>query len=191
MNKKTKIIITVIVIAVFGVISFFVYKNNITPDNISLNNFAGWKTITDQKFGISFLYPEQLAAQYIHTVDWPPQIQVLNMPFACNEGGSEIMQAGQTLKQVINNHTYCVTKESEGAAGSIYTMYAYAFPVDLVNSIQEKNKTIIFTFSLRAVQCDNYDDPQKTACKNERTTFDINNIADKIAESMRFLTPTQ
>lgn len=134
----------------------------------------GWKTTTGTP---SFSYPEKLPYKYISEVDWPPQIQELNQVFSCNEGGSEIMTAGQTKKQTINGTEYCVTKESEGAAGSIYTQYAYAFP--------RNGKTDIITFSLRFVQCANYDDPNKTECENERSSFSIDGTVDGMAKSIK------
>lgn len=134
-----------------------------------------WKNVTSN--GVTFQYPETLLTEYIHAVDWPPQVQVLNEPFNCTEAGSETVRAGQTVKRMVDNRTYCVTKESEGAAGSIYTNYVYAFPMD--------SKTIIFTFSLRSVQCANYDDPQKTACENERSAFDLDSTVDRMARSIQ------
>jgi len=137
-----------------------------------------WKTFSDVNQGIIFKYPQDWGTTYIHPVDWPPKVQVINQPFNCTEGGTEIAQAGITTKTIINGTTYCITKESEGAAGSIYTNYAYAFAKD--------NETIIFTFTGRAVQCDNYDDPQKTACKNERASFVLDNLLDPMAKSFVF-----
>ncbi len=134
-----------------------------------------WKTTTSN--GITFQYPETLLTTYINAQDWPPQVQVLSEPFTCTEAGLETDRAGQTTKRMVDDRTYCVTKENEGAAGSIYTNYAYAFPKD--------GKTIIFTFSLRAVQCANYEDPQKTACENERSAFDLDSTVDRMARSIK------
>lgn len=136
-----------------------------------------WQTITDSKSGATFSAPEQLSTKYISTVEWPPQIQILKEPFACTDAGTEITRRGQTEKRTIDGRTYCVTKMAEGAAGSIYTQYAYAFSL--------AGKTIIFTFTLRAVQCANYDDPQKTACENERLVFDPDRIVDRMANSLK------
>ncbi len=133
-----------------------------------------WKTATES--GITFQYPETLLTTYINTQDWPPQIQVLNELYTCTEAGSETARAGKTEKQLVDNREYCRTSIVEGAAGSIYTNYAYAFPKD--------DKTVIFTFSLRAVQCANYDDPQKTACENERSAFDLDSTVDRMARSI-------
>lgn len=138
---------------------------------------SSWKTIIDPKTGLSFQYPEKLSTKYIDVVDWPPQIQVLNKPFTCTETGSEIAPAGKTEKRMVGSNAYCLTQESEGAAGSTYTQYAYAFSRD--------SQTIIFTFTLRAVQCANYDDPQKTACENERSAFNPDIIADQMASSIK------
>lgn len=135
-----------------------------------------WKTATQS--GVTFQYPETLFTKYIHTIDWPPQVQVLNKPFTCTGAGEENTRAGQTMKITVSDRVYCVTKESEGVAGSIYTNYAYAFPSD--------DKTIIFTFSLRTVQCANYDDPEKIACENERLSFDLDSTIDRIAISLKF-----
>ena len=135
-----------------------------------------WKSMTDSKTGITFQYPETLLTTYLHTQDWPPQIQVLSEPYRCAEAGSETTRAGKTEKRLVDNREYCRTSIVEGAAGSIYTQYAYAFPKD--------GKTIIFTFSLRAVQCANYDDPQKTDCENERSAFDLDSTVDRMARSI-------
>lgn len=143
-----------------------------------------WKTTTDSKTGITFKYPETLLTTYIHAQDWPPQIQVLNQPFSCTEAGSETAQAGITMKRMVDDRTYCVTKESDGAAGSIYTNYAYAFPLYSTGSTQADRKTAIFTFSLRAVQCANYDNPQRKACEGERETFDLDSIVDRMVRSI-------
>ena len=86
------------------------------------------------------------------------------------------MQNGQTAKETINGKDYCVTKESEGAAGSIYESYVYAFPF--------KEQTATLSFTVRFVQCYNYDEPSTTKCLNERSTFDVDKIASQIAESV-------
>lgn len=109
--------------------------------------------------------PPQLNTKYISPVDWPPKLEVVAGPFSCNE------------PRTINGHNYCVTAESEGAAGSIYTMYAYAYP--------RGNQTAILTFSLRFVQCANYDEPPKGECERERATFNLDRLIDQIATNWR------
>lgn len=143
-----------------------------------------WQTTTDDKAGITFQYPTDLLTTYIHTVDWPPKVQVLYEAFTCTEAGTETARAGKTEQRLVDDRTYCVTTESEGAAGSIYTNYAYAFPLYSTGSTQADRKVIIFTFSLRAVQCANYDEPQKTDCEKEREAFDLDSIIDRMARSI-------
>ncbi len=140
-------------------------------------NTQNWEIFSDIRKGIKFQYPKQLPFKYIYTIDWPPQIQILNNPFSCAEAGTETDRAGGTIKEPINGQTYCVTKETQGAAGSIYTMYAYAFPF-------EQNKTAIFTFSLRFSQCANYEDPNKAECETERASFDTNLVISQIASTL-------
>lgn len=142
----------------------------------AVNNL--WGTFTDGERKLSFQYPRELAAQYIDALDWPPQVQVLNEPFSCTEAGDESARAGGTKKITIEGREYCVTKVTEGAAGSIYTQYAYAFSVG--------EQTVIFTFTLRFSQCGNYGDPQKTACENERASFDIDSMINRITQTFRF-----
>ncbi|MCX6813600.1 MAG: hypothetical protein NTV77_03975 [Candidatus Azambacteria bacterium] len=131
--------------------------------------------------GISYLvfinFPDSLSTIYMHALDWPPQAAVVDGPFTCVEAGSEITSAGRTEKHIINNREYCVTKQSEGAAGSIYTQYIYALP--------KGGKTVVFTFTIRATQCGNYDDPKKTECENERASFDIDNLIDRVAQTLK------
>lgn len=140
---------------------------------------AHWKTMTDAKTGISFRYPETLTTTYIHTVDWPPSAQVVGQPYSCTEAGAQTQPAGRTSRRMVDDREYCVTMTSEGAAGSTYTQYAYALPYS-------KN-TLIFTFTLRAPQCGNYDEPQKMACEQERASFDIDSVIDTIAQTVTVL----
>ncbi len=149
-------------------------KCEFTPCPV-VDETKSWKTFTDTKQGISFKYPESLLITYMRPESWPPKIAVLNKTFTCVEGGTEIAQAGKTVKQFINNTEYCITKASEGATGSIYTTYTYAFP--------KATKTITFTFTIRATQCANYDEPNKTACEKEREAFDLDGVVDRMAQS--------
>jgi hypothetical protein len=147
-----------------------------TCPNISQIDTSNWKSFRDTKTGLSFRYPGELDTTYIHALDWPPAFQILEQPFSCNEAGLETARAGRTEGHVIDGQVYCVTKISEGAAGSIYTQNAYAFP--------KGNRVVVFNFSLRSVQCANYDDPQKSACQTEQASFDLNNLIHQIATSL-------
>ncbi|MBI5530988.1 MAG: hypothetical protein HY918_05855 [Candidatus Doudnabacteria bacterium] len=136
-----------------------------------------WQTFTDATTTSSFQYPATLPTKYISATDWPPAVQILNQPFTCTQAGTSTSRAGQTVRKTVNGHDYCITQVSEGAAGSIYNQYAYAFA--------QNNKTVILNFTLRMVQCLNYDDSQKTECEAERATFNIDDIMDRVAQTFK------
>lgn len=96
------------------------------------------KIFNDNEKGIYFEYPEKLYTQYIRVIDWPPKVNIIEEEFSCIEAGSEIERAGKTEKITIDGQEYCVTRVSEGAAGSVYIQYAYAYP--------ENNKNDCFYF---------------------------------------------
>ncbi len=133
-----------------------------------------WTIITDNN--ISFKYPKELLTKYISLVNWPPQVKTTNNEFICNPSGDEVRAGGRTELRLVDNNKYCLTKESEGAAGSTYTTYTYTFPKD--------NQIIIINFVLRFVQCKNYDDPQMSECEKENSSFDIDSIINRIAQSI-------
>ncbi len=111
------------------------------------------------------LYSTDLETKYISVADevWPPQKITAEGIFSCDESGSEIMAGGQTILKEIDGSNYCITTRSEGAAGSIYNTYTYKKAYS--GMVAET------TFTLRFVQCANYDDLQKTECEFERSTF--------------------
>lgn len=139
---------------------------------------ADWKTQTDNERGVSFRYPEQFSTTYIRALDWPPRIALREEPFMCTEAGSEIERAGRTESRMINGIQYCVTTVAEGAAGSIYTQYAYAWSYGA--------QTRVLTFSTRAPQCGNYPDAERVACEAEQNAFDLDTLIGRIAGTVVF-----
>lgn len=135
----------------------------------------GW--LLANEAGVSYAYPEELPTEYISAIDWPPEVRVLDDPaFLCIEAGSEIERAGRTEQRTVNGTEYCRTTRLEGAAGSVYGMYAYAFA--------HGNRTIILTFTTRAVQCGNYDELARNACLTERETFDLDALVHRMAGTL-------
>lgn len=151
------------------------------PQNLPQNQTppVGWvatSTVAPDGTNVTFYYPPLLSTKYVRAVDWPPALAFQNQPFACTESGSKILPAGQTRLETVSGNQYCVTRESQGAAGSIYTNYAYAFPT--------QNRESIFTFSLQYPQCVNYDEPKRSECQNEEDSFDIGPIVDQIVHTL-------
>ncbi len=183
MKNHNQLIPVIILILIAAIAIFYFYGGRKAP----LSNTpqppasgtvpADWKIYTDPVAGITFAYPEMLGTKYLSTVDWPPTMEVSNESFTCTQAGKEIERAGITERKVINGQTYCVTKVSEGAAGSTYTMYAYKRAVP--------GGTQIYTFSLKFVQCENYPELQASECTTERNSFDIDAAIDKIIETSR------
>ncbi len=135
---------------------------------------SGWQSTTQT--GITFQYPAEFGTTYLHALDWPPQVQVLAGPYNCVSAGSSVERAGMTAERTVGLHKYCVTEVVEGAAGSTYTQYAYAFPKD--------DKVVILTFTTRAPQCGNYNEPEKNKCELERTTFNLDALIDRIVSTI-------
>ncbi len=161
-------------------------KCEFAPCPSEVNNDS-WKTFTTDK-GATFRYPENLpvlpaggSTNYIRPHEWPPKLQVIdNAGFSCEEGGLGINgRPGMTIQKRINNTVYCIENVSEGAAGTSYTDYTYTFLKD--------SKLVKLSFTLAYPQCENYDDPQKTECEQERQAFDLDALINRIAESVRLL----
>lgn len=163
------------VVIVCGIYISSLNKN--TSQDIQLEGSYNelWQTATTEQ-GVSFSYPKELLTKYISEVVWPPQVKVEGRPFFCENSGSEIEAAGQTVRRLVDDRTYCVTKKSEGAAGSVYTEYLYSF--------SKNDLTVNIDFALRFVQCQNYDESQVLECENERESFDVDGVIDRIAQSI-------
>lgn len=135
-----------------------------------------WAEFSNEEY--SFNYPVDIGTSYVHLLDWPPTVQVLNEEFSCLEAGQEIDRAGRTEAVTIKGQEYCRTVVSEGAAGSIYTQYSYAFEQD--------DNVVILSFSTRVPQCANYDEPQALACEAEKSSVDIDDLANRVASTFTF-----
>ncbi|MGA2668759.1 MAG: hypothetical protein ABSF32_07545 [Ignavibacteria bacterium] len=149
----------------------------LTAANLRAQNDDGsWKLFTDSAKGVSFRYPETLETKYINTRIWPPEVQVLNESFTCGETNPGDDGMLKTEQRIINDNTYCVTEKSEGAAGTVYIQYTYAF--------LKFGRVVNLNFVLGFVQCGNYDNPEKSECEKERRKFNIDKIIDLIAQTL-------
>lgn len=173
---KTPVIVVVLVAIVALLLGggFLLYHNS-PPSQHAIFPAPTTSVMPSSTLATSPVPTSPPSTKYISPVDWPPKVSTENKPFSCLEAGSEQSTAGQTKKIIVNNHTYCVTKETQGAAGSIYTQYAYA--------VAKGDQTEIFTFSLRFVQCDNYPESEKTTCENESQSFNVDTFMDQYIQS--------
>ena len=156
--KKVSIIaiVIVVIIGTLLVVRFVgPHKSTTpTPDNTAVTTTPVTlpePTITPTTF-------PALKTQYITAQGWPPVLRTLKDPFTCTGTNS--------IERTINGKRYCVTTETEGAAGSSYTTYTY------------RSDQLQTTFTLRFVQCDNYNNSQKTACGTEQKNFNPDIIVE-------------
>lgn len=142
---------------------------------------ANWISSEPTPQGFLFLYPERIPTTFISASEWPPLVERTENKYSCNESAAAASDGPQktTKKQMVGDREYCVTESSEGAAGSIYHTYEYAFEFGGV-----PYRTV---FTLRFPQCENYDEPQRSACKAEQSSFDINGVVDRIAQSIQIV----
>lgn len=140
-------------------------------------NNKDWIFFSSPTSEFTFFYPKDLGTKYIHTAEWPPVLTHVNDSYVCREGGDETLQDGKTTEVSVGENQYCMNVSTEGAAGSIYTSYSYVSRIDLENTHR-------MDFSIRIVQCANYDEPQKSECLAERESFDINKIVDQMFASV-------
>lgn len=127
-----------------------------TPAN---DPYEGWGTATTN--GFTFRYPDPWHGTYVSASAWPPEVSVASST-SCS-----------TTLKIIGGRSYCVTEESEGAAGSVYVTYTYKAEGEQV------------TFTLRYPQCANYDEPQQGACTLEQQTLDVDTLAARMLESVQ------
>ncbi len=155
-------VVALLLVIVLGV-AFVYFRDNQTQESTSreVQNESPSMPVPTQADSFSW---ENL--DYITTVDWPPQIDTENAEYDCVEAGEIDARSGKTEERTINGKVYCVTEIVEGAAGSVYTQYAY--------KTESSDGTIkIATFSIREVQCGNYEEPEMTECEDEQSSFDI------------------
>lgn len=195
--KRNQIIITGAVVALIAAGVVVLWHRESTPAMTSNTSPAAttspstgssvpaptWLNYSNSGNGVGYQYPANISSDYVTTVDWPPAAQVVKSTiFTCTQAGSATAQAGKTEMRTVNGHPYCVTEVTEGAAGSVYTQYAYA-------SKRAGGNTVILTFSLRRVQCGNYDDPQKSACTTAQANFNTDTLMDSIFQTVTLSAP--
>ena len=178
MNKKISLILLIVFIIGAGVVAYFWDQPNLISQEQS-EETANWKTFISADKGATFRYPENLSTNYISPQEWPPKLLIIDdTEFLCEEGGLGINgRPGMTIQKKINNIVYCIEGVSEGTTGTFYTNYTYTFLKD--------SKLVKLNFTLAYPQCDNYDDPQKTECEQERQIFDLDILINRIAESVQ------
>ncbi len=128
-------------------------KNNILPENfkadyISFSNYKINKYKTEMYPRLEF---------------WPE-----NGEIECEEINGNPLKIA---KKKINGKKYCIANSSEGAAGSVYSQYAYGTVID------DYIYTVIFL--ARYSNCGNYPEEEMAKCENERNSFNLDILVDE------------
>jgi len=198
LNKK-HIVISFIIITAILLIGAAIFKlttrdsaptklTGVAPTSANLNNSSEnnnlWQPLVNQGQKLEFQYPTKLTAKYISLVEWPPIVTSQEgQQLDCPETPAESSLPERVARRQVDDRIYCIESSSEGAAGSVYTKYSY--------SGVWNEKIIKFNFALRYPQCNNYGEPQQTECGNERESFDLDGVIDRMFISLKDLSSTK
>ena len=111
------------------------------------------------------------AEEYPRLESW-----VENGGIECDETAPESSQPLRISKRNISGRTYCIGASSEGAAGSVYTQYAYTTVIE--------GKVYVIKFLVQYPNCDNYPEAENIRCKSERESFNLDILVDNEIEKM-------
>lgn len=146
-------------------------------ENINDNKNDLWRTATTDS-GETFQYPKELLTKYISIVNWPPLVKMVTGSFSCATTPQEVSSISDiTSQRLVDDRSYCVNVEHEGAAGSVYSSYIYITAKD--------NKLVEVSFTLRYPNCSNYNEEESKACVSEREAFDIDATVDEIVQTIK------
>ncbi len=144
-----------------------------TPSSLP-SSTGSWNLFQSPTSSVTFTYPKELGTTYMRASTWPPEVKTEKGRFTCFE--TKASPQGFTVKRIINGVQYCVTVQSEGAAGSIFTTYIY---------LTEKEGTRArLMFTIQETQCGNYDEPKRGECVAERNGFSVDNLAHQMMQSV-------
>ncbi len=144
------------------------------PTSIGGENKIAWGVAIDGEQAKSFLYIDMLPTKYMRSTDKAFVTISSATPYACNLAGTDesVVVSGKTEKHTVGRQEYCVTTQSEGAAGSTYNTYTYV-------TAYEKG-TVTFKFEVQQSQCANYNETERKTCEAERAIFSIDRFVDQI-----------
>ena len=186
-NKKVKVIFLGVLIILALVVLIFIISNlsqksevenddeeitlaeiqeqdeEIEENNIGSNLPDSFKAnyISFQKYGSNIFKAEE----YPKLESW-----VENGAIECTETPLESSLPLRISKKEINGQKYCIGAFSEGAAGSVFTEYAYTTVIS--------DNVYLVQFIARYPNCSNYPDQERRECETERENFNLDNLVD-------------
>lgn len=157
-NEESDIYITLGTIKVAGVNYLYTEEQNF-ESNLPDSFKANYISLQDY---ISNIFK---AEEYPRLESW-----VENGEIECDETPLESSFPLRISKKEINGQKYCISASSEGAAGSVYTEYAYTTVI--------ANNVYLVQFIARYPHCSNYPDKEREECEVERENFNLDNLVD-------------
>jgi hypothetical protein len=142
--------------------------------------------------GVKYLYteadkiesslPDSFKAEYIsfqnyslgifETSEYPRlESWVENGEIECDETAPESSLPFRMAKKEMAGQKYCIGAFSEGAAGSVYTEYAYTTVIG--------DNVYLVQFIARYPNCSNYPETERGMCEQERESFDLDSLVDQ------------
>lgn len=164
MSKRLLLIVIVLLVAGIG---WWLWQKHGAQPVYDAPDTTNWQAAHNDEQGFSYRYPQEFSPTYISVQEWPPVVTISDGKFSCADE--------EFIKQIAGQR-YCVEQQSEGAAGSIYTSAVY--------TTEQAGKIVTVSLTIREVQCDNYNDPEKTACQNEREEFKLDTFVHSIVQTV-------
>jgi hypothetical protein len=158
-----------------------------TYEIIGTIKVAGVKYLYNDEEDIEPNLPDSFKADYISFQDYnlnivkvdeyPEELWVENGEIECNETFPGSSLAIRINKREINGKKYCVMASSEGAAGSVYTQYAYFSVIG--------DNIYIIKFTARYNSCLNYPEEEIIKCTTERENYNLDILIDREIEKIK------
>jgi outer membrane murein-binding lipoprotein Lpp len=158
--------------------------SNVTPQTSELSALISEvaKTVphenlqVDPMTNVRFTYDAPLPFNYIDVQEWPPAVNFLSEPKACQSGGSVDQENGKTEVVTLAGTVFCVETIREEVGGNVYTTTNY--------TAEKDNRIVSIDLAVKYLACGNYEDAQKLLCVNERTAFDPQMYLTKIWQTL-------
>lgn len=131
---------------------------------------------TDIYSGYTFEYSSmQMSYSFINP--WPPELIYSEKPFSCIEQVAEKSTDLDVIPYTNEGIDYCINVQQDIGAGSTFYKYNFAFALE--------TGTMNIPFKIRFVNCENFDEPSKTACDEEQSAFNVIPYVHQIAGSLK------
>ncbi|MCA9366929.1 hypothetical protein KC887_01530 [Candidatus Kaiserbacteria bacterium] len=175
---KKLLILLVVLVALAAVFLWWHYAESPTQEEVTDVPATQPATTTPATTEVSEQPPYMLTAVSVASssyVDFvtSPELAVASSSYSCAVTSTSTPVLGETTERTINGKTVCRFYVADGAAGSVYHQYTYS-------TAAPTGELLVYTFTVREVQCMNYDEPQASECAAAQAAFDPDQVAAKL-----------